>query len=182
MPSNRRRLIVPAVAVALASIAAWPHAASSDPPATQPTTAAVATPPEPVVGPIAYYIDKCARCHGDVSAAYVGLEHPKRGKPLERIIDDMAAGPSQSPLDAEGLKQQTALHEAMFGKTPFVWLDPTPGHRVTGEVLPGTTLTFEPTGGAAADVDVTDNRFDFPRKPGTLTAKRDDHTTKYDVR
>lgn len=180
MRSDRRHIVVPTVALAAALAVAWPRPAASEPPATQPTTMATAA--GPVVGPIAYYIDKCARCHGDVSAAYVGVDHPKRGKALEQVIDDMAYGPAQSPLDPEGLKQQTALHEAMFGKTPFVWIDPTPGARVTGEALPGTTVTFEPAGGAAADVAVADNRFDLPRKPGTLVAKRGERIVKHDVR
>jgi hypothetical protein len=122
----------------------------------------------PVVGPIAYYVASCARCHGDITATYVGLQNPKRGKELEQIIDDMAYGPAQAPLDAEGLKQQTALHEAMFGKTPFVWLDPTAKDRLRGEVLPGTTLTFQPATGEVTKPAVTDNRFDFPKQSGTL--------------
>lgn len=122
----------------------------------------------PAVGPIAYYVASCARCHGDITATYVGLQNPKRGKELEQIVDEMAAGPAQAPLDAEGLKQQTALHEAMFGKTPFIWLDPSSRDRLRGEVLPGTTLTFQPTIGEPAKPAVVDNRFDLPKQPGTL--------------
>ena len=170
MRSNRRKTVLSAVVLATVACAfALPlrGKGASDTSTSQPAEAAA-----PAVGPIAYYVAKCARCHGDVSAAYVGLEHPKTGKVLEQEIDDMATGPSQSPLDPEGLKQQTALHEAMFRKTPFVWIDPSVKDRIAGEVLNGTNLTFETATGPGPAPIVTENRFELPKQPGTLIARR----------
>ena len=179
MPTRRTQFL-PAFAVAgVACAFAFAGRAVSDPPATSPA----APDATPVVGPIAYYVANCARCHGDLSAAYNGLANPKTGKALEGVIAQMAEGPAQAPLDDDGLKQQTALHEAMFRKAPFVWLDPAVKTRVGGEVLPGTTLTFRPTSGPAVTPTVgDDDRFDLPRTPGTLLAKRGDQVVKVPVR
>lgn len=180
MRSNRRQSLLSAVALATVACAfALPlrGEGASDASTSQPAEQAT-----PAVGPIAYYVAKCARCHGDVSAAYVGLEHPKTGKVLEQEIDDMASGPSQSPLDPEGLKQQTAMHEAMFRKTPFVWIDPNVKDRVAGEVLNGTTLTFETPAGPSAAPTVTENRFELPKQAGTLIAKRGEAVVRIPVR
>ena len=101
---------------------------------------------------------------------------------LKKEIDDMATGPGQAPLDAVGLKDQTALHEAMFGKTPFAWVDSSNKTRIVGEALPETTLSFQPSSGAAVAVTITDNHFDIPKQPGTLIARRGDAVVKIEVK
>ncbi|HEX8324918.1 MAG TPA: hypothetical protein VF595_13515 [Tepidisphaeraceae bacterium] len=168
MPERRHSIRLPAVTLAVAACAlAWPRPATSETPASQPTTAAA-----PVVGPIAYFIDRCARCHGEINAPYLGLDKPKRGHAMEEAIAEMAAGPAQAPLEPDGLRQQVALHDAIFDKKPFVWLDPTRRDVIAGEVLPGTTLTFEGSKGTVTPL-VKDNRFELPRQAGTLIGERE---------
>lgn len=144
----------------------------SEPAASQPDDAGPAA-----VGPIAYYVAKCARCHGDIAASYEGVTRPQTGKQLEATIDEMAYGPAQAPLDAKGLKDQTALHEAMFRKQAFVWLDESRKDKLAGELLPGTTLTAEP----AAKIKVAGTTFELPRQKGVLIAKRGEHVLRVPI-
>ena len=173
-PLSRIRAVMTTCGI-VACVFAIPRPAASEGPASQPATDA--TPP---VGPITYYVANCARCHGDVSAPYVGLDHPKRGKALKNAIDQMADGPGNAPLDAAGLDQQAAMHEAIFGQAPFAWVNPARHDVIAGEVLPGTTLAFE-AGDRRETPTVTDNRFEIPRRPGTLTATRGTATVRVPI-
>lgn len=150
------------------------QSSASQPAATRPADAA------PAVGPIAYYVANCARCHGDIAEPYLGLDQPKRGQDMVEAIEEMAAGPAQAPLEPDALRQQVALHNAIFDKKPFVWIDPTRRDAVAGEVLPGTTLSFEGPDGTSAP-PVKDNRFELPRRPVTLIGKRGGHRVRLPV-
>lgn len=110
--------------VAVAALFLQRSPAQNPPPTSQPTTQPLDDRPIPETkGPITYYVQHCARCHGDISAAYIGIKHPKRGAELRKVIADMATGPAQAPLEDAALDEQTKLHEAMFDDKPYAWLD-----------------------------------------------------------
>ncbi|HEX8341376.1 MAG TPA: hypothetical protein VF624_10755 [Tepidisphaeraceae bacterium] len=132
------------------------------PPATQPAV---------VVGPITYYNNNCNRCHGQVDAAYPDSKNPPKGEQLKQVIQEMAEGPAQAPLDEAALAEQVKLHEAIFGGGPYVWTphllqqskDLPP---VLSETIPGTKLVNRTEKG---DVPIVVNGYQFSR-PGVRTS------------
>jgi hypothetical protein len=72
-------------------------------------------------GPLTYFQNNCARCHGDYGSAY-GEAFGKHltDAQLEKVIDDMAFGPGNAPLQPRELAVQIAYHKAMIAGQPFV--------------------------------------------------------------
>jgi cytochrome c553 len=119
---------------------------------TQPTTRPVA------FAPITYFETNCANCHGPYGNAYgdafgKGLSDPD----LSKMIDDMAHGPGNAPVDATQLQVLVNYHKAMIAKRPFVIVNAIEQvddqAKLSGEVTPTATVTVN-------------------RKPATV----DDHT------
>jgi hypothetical protein len=71
-------------------------------------------------GPLSYFQDNCARCHGDYGSAYgEGFGKHLADAQLEKVIDDMAFGPGNAPLQPRELAVQVAYHKAMIAGQPF---------------------------------------------------------------
>ena len=95
--------------------------------------------------PMAYFDQKCARCHGPQGSFY--------GKDFGRDLDDaklhatvnmMASGPAQAPISAPQLEIEVAYHRALIAKQPFVVVtDVTRDEKsltLHGEATPGSAL------------------------------------------
>lgn len=156
------RVLHAAVFGAAAGLAGCDRAATPPQPADaskasdlQPTT----TPADPAasVAPaaITYFQDHCASCHGP----YARFAGPQYGRSLSdeallRKIEEMAAGPGRSPLDAAGLAAQAAYHRSLVQGTPFVSLTAKTDDEARGEVTPGATVEVLAGGQShAASVD-----------------------------
>jgi hypothetical protein len=144
---------------------------------TPPTTPVFAAPPtsQPVEGPITYYNNNCNRCHGQVDNAYADSHNPPKGEALKKIIQEMAEGPAQAPLDEAGLAEQVKLHEAIFGGGPYVWM---PLKLVTTpyETIPGTRIVFATERGDQPVKVTDDGKFFLPAGRGMFKAERNDKT------
>lgn len=113
-------------------------------PTTVPTTASSITPN--AFAPIAYFETNCARCHGPYGTAY-GAEFGRHlsDEQLTKVVDDMAAGPGNAPVEADQLKILVDYHKAMIAKRPFVAVTKAAlaGEKVSleGEVTPDASVT-----------------------------------------
>lgn len=98
--------------------------------------------------PLDYFAKACARCHGPNGSAYgesfgEGLtEHE-----LVEVVDEMAIGPANWPLNEEELDVQVAFHRSMLRKTPFIVWNYREGNTLRGEVLPGSRVEIESESG-----------------------------------
>ena len=95
--------------------------------------------------PLAYFNEKCARCHGEYGSFY-GDDFAKGrdDASLHAIVAEMANGPAQAPLAPADLEVVTAWHRAFRDKKPFVAVvkseKTADGWQLSGEVSPGATL------------------------------------------
>lgn len=144
-----------------------PATASATAPANPPPPVAAAPAVPQTNGPITYYVMNCARCHGDISSAYVDVTRPKRGDALKQVIADMATGPADAPLDEAGLSEQVRLHEAMFDHKPYAWTDPAIKNLYAGEQLDNTKVTLT-VGDLLRDPGTDGYRFAFNSREGIL--------------
>jgi hypothetical protein len=111
-------------------------------PSTQPLT----------VGPISYFEDHCARCHGSYGSGYLPesmQRHDAAG--LKKLIRDMAAGPAQAPLEEADLDAQVAYHIALLNQSLFITITERTATTLTGEATPGAILHLK-TGDRIVDV------------------------------
>lgn len=90
---------------------------------------------------ITYFQDHCASCHGPY-ARFAGPQYSRSlsDTALVRKIEEMAAGPGRSPLDAAGLAAQTAYHRSLVQGTPYVSITARENDGLRGEVTPGATV------------------------------------------
>lgn len=98
-----------------------------------PATAPARLTPAPKA--IAYYDAACRRCHGPEGSFY----GPELGKTLTdaqliHVVDDMARGPAQEPLDPPGLAAQTAFHRAIIAGDPYLSVTGIQPAELSGEV------------------------------------------------
>ena len=92
-------------------------------------------------GPIAYFEDRCSRCHGSMGSMYdLKLLASRSKKKLEEDIKRMAEGPAQAPLVPADVQRQVQLHQAMASSKPYIFVFPAKGRRLTGEVTAGSTV------------------------------------------
>lgn len=103
---------------------------------------------EPVeVEPLAYFEDKCARCHGPQGRNYGDAfgedlsEHE-----LHEVVDEMAAGPGFAPLEGEALEIQVAYHRSLIANEPFIIWNQAQGQTWSGEVYPGSSVRVKVDG------------------------------------
>lgn len=155
------------------SAVALSHTGSAEsPPATsQPAPRPQDKPIPETNGPITYYVEHCARCHGDISAAYVGVKKPKHRAELRKVIEDMATGPANAPLDKEGLDEQAKLHEAMFGDKPYAWIDRSQNPAVV-EKLENTEVRLVYGDTVETPRRTDDYRAEFNRRDGKLVVTK----------
>jgi hypothetical protein len=101
------------------------------------------------VGPISYFEDSCARCHGAFGDLYA-LPFVTPDEELPRVIEEMAAGPAQAPLEGAPLAALIDYHRSMRDGLPFAALVGREGEHLVFEVTPDAALEVD--GGAATRV------------------------------
>lgn len=100
-------------------------------------------PPEPLkLGPRAYFVDHCQRCHGvdgfNYPAGFAKDEGPEK---LRADIIRMANGAGNAPLkEKQDVDVQVAYHELMSERRPFIAWTKRDGLTLKGEVSDGATL------------------------------------------
>ena len=95
--------------------------------------------------PLAYFNANCSRCHGENGAFYAdNFAHDRDDASLREIIDEMASGPGQAPLNPAELDAVAAWHRALRDKKPFVIIVKSEKNgdnwQLSGEVSPGAAL------------------------------------------
>ncbi len=95
------------------------------------------------LGPIDYFEQKCARCHGTMGSFY-GPDFAKdlSDQELVQKIRDMAQGPAKAPLPERALAMQTAFHRSMVDGSPFLCVLRGGRTGYFGEVTPGSVVTL----------------------------------------
>lgn len=90
------------------------------------------------VGPLTFFEDRCARCHGPYGAMYVpGMSERLDRRTLARVVREMVEGPAQARLDPQDLAALTAFHLSLDDARPFLAVTRRDGARFAGEVTPG---------------------------------------------
>lgn len=94
-----------------------------------------ANPVLPKVGPISYFDDHCAKCHGPQGSFY-GDDFGKNLKEgaLHKVVDDMCRHQGEAPLDGADLEAEVAYHRAMIAKEPFLAITKITSMQISGEV------------------------------------------------
>ncbi len=127
-------------------------APATEPPAIKQPAAAAATPLG--FGPIGYFENHCARCHGPYGSFY-GDEFAAslEGDHLREVVKEMVFGAAQSSLKDPEIDLLTAYHRSMVAGEPFlVVMQVAP--ELGGEVTPGAAvMLLLESGEVAAKVD-----------------------------
>lgn len=97
--------------------------------------------------PIDYFDRNCARCHGNYGTNYGPTLAMLPDAKLKQVIDEMASGPGQAPLDELQLERETAYHRSLRDGKPFVAVtkinEQPDGLMLSGEVTPDTKLSIQ---------------------------------------
>ena len=97
--------------------------------------------------PIDYFDRNCARCHGNYGANYLPTFMALPEEKLKTLIDEMAHGPAQAPIDATQLERETAYHRSLQDGKPFIAVtkieESSTGMVLSGEATPKSTLTLK---------------------------------------
>lgn len=87
-------------------------------------------------GPVEFFENQCARCHGTGGSNFVVASLKKRSAAsLKAEIKSMASGPGQSPISGRDLDAQVALHQSFIKGKPFLSLTRLMGTGLSGEVI-----------------------------------------------
>lgn len=102
------------------------------------------TPSRPVpalsIGPISFFEERCARCHGSFGSMYGPALAHLPDPALIRAVDDMVIGPAASELTAPDLAALVAFHRSLSGAGPFLAVTEANDHSLGGEVTPGAAV------------------------------------------
>lgn len=111
--------------------------------AKQPEPRPATEPSAPSFKPIAYFQDKCARCHGPYGMFY-GDEFGKslNDAELRHKVHDMVFGAAQSSLSEAEVNVLTAYHRSMVQGSPFLIVT-SAGPQASGEATSGATLEIQ---------------------------------------
>jgi hypothetical protein len=150
-----------------------------------PPAEGLALPAVPVsVGPLTFFEDRCARCHGAGGSLYALPFKAAGDRELRAEVARMVTGPARAWLDPATLEALTAFHRSIRDRRPFVAvLVPGPGMR--GEATPGAAVRaridgawFEAT---RADVAWEIPGSSAPRHEAVVEATLDGRTTRLDL-
>ncbi|MGN6367516.1 MAG: hypothetical protein ACTHN5_04575 [Phycisphaerae bacterium] len=153
-------------------------------PAVSPATLPAERPVNaPAFAAMTYYDNDCAKCHGPEGASY----GPSLGRHLDdagliKACADMAAGPSQDPIQGRDLDTETAFHRALIMGNPYLSVTAIDGDKWSGEVMVDAKVTIH-VGGREISADVSDWNWTATlpagTRPGdvTITAEVDGRTT-----
>ncbi len=132
-----------ALAALLLAMAACERAPSPPTPAAPPPPAA-AVPAGPVerltVGPITFFNESCARCHGSYGSNYGEALRQPGDDELTRIIGEMIVGPAMSDLPQPDIRAQVAYHRSLIDGRPFVAVTGRDASSISGEITPGAAV------------------------------------------
>jgi len=136
-------LVIPLLLAPLpAVIAAWPGGAEPtvQPPATQ--AALDAEQLDFARRPITYFNQECGACHGNYGSFWgEGFAAAYDDAGLRKVVDEMAVGPAQMPLEGVALDVQVAYHRSLVDGKPFVTVFTDKG-ALMGEVTPGSEVVL----------------------------------------
>lgn len=188
MQHKCRQLIRLATAAAsiclLATVAIDLRAEPATSPATQPAATQMAA---LTIGPMAYFDQNCARCHGQYGSFY-GSEFGKglTDSKLHDVVRDMAEGPGNAPLADADLAAEIAYHRSMIKRTPFIAITKSDTTELSGEVTAGATVTLT-NAGKTIEAKVDEHSFtiklDGPlATDASVAAKIADKTTKLSIK
>lgn len=109
-----------------------------------------ATPEKSAFAPLDYFAANCARCHGPYGEFYgAGFAQNKTDDQLRQIVQEMAEGPGNAPLENAELDILTAYHLSLRDQKPFLVVvkRETDGDFVnwSGEATPDSKLTYGQT-------------------------------------
>lgn len=93
-------------------------------------------------GPISYFNDQCARCHGD-DGSFAGVAFvaaPASDAELVRAVEEMVEGPAEDRVEGAELGALIAFHRTLVLDEPFVAVTKIDPDEVTGEVSPGARV------------------------------------------
>lgn len=121
-----------AVAVVIAAVYAASAASADETSGSQPLH----------FGPISYFEQNCANCHGSLGSNYgdtfgVGRTDAQ----LFKSVEEMCEGPGNAPLKGEELEAEVAFHRALARKQPFVSWTSAENSNLSGEATPGSQLS-----------------------------------------
>lgn len=139
----------------------------------------------PGFGPIGYFENHCARCHGPYGAFY-GDEFAASldGDHLRDVVQEMVFGAAQSSLEDPEIDLLTAYHRSMAAGEPFVVVT-TGMPELAGEVTPGATVRVQ-TAEGQHDAAVEGHRWRLPGvtldRASSITAEIDGRATRIDPR
>lgn len=123
-----------------------------------PTTAAPSSQPVALSdGPISYFQDRCARCHGPYGSGYLPDSQLRLDDvALRNIIRDMAAGPAMAPIEGPDLDAQVGFHRSLLDARPFLAIVKRDAGSLEGEVSPGSRVVLK-AGDQTIEAKVTDH-------------------------
>jgi hypothetical protein len=137
----RFRLVIalPLLASIPAMLCAWPTP-RSEPPASQPVVDGEQL--DFARRPITYFNQECGSCHGNYGSFWgEGFAAAYDDAGLREVVEEMAAGPAQAPLEGQALDVQVAYHRSLVDGKPFVTIF-TSGEGLAGEVTPGSEVVL----------------------------------------
>ncbi len=181
--SARNRRACGGLAALLLVLAACERTPSPPVPAG-PAAAALAGPVEPLtVGPITFFNESCARCHGSYGSNYGEALRRLGDDELTRIVGEMIVGPAMSDLSQPDTRAQVAYHRSLIDGRPFVAMTGRDASSISGEVTPGAAVGVV-AGGRRVGATVTGHtwRAEIPGGGGALVieARAGDAVTTID--
>lgn len=118
-------------------------------------------------GPVSTYAIYCVKCHGSPEVAYPEVKVHKRNEELKAKIREMAETRAMVALDDKEVEELFVLHNAMFDRRPYVWIDPAVTDAVAGEIIPGSQVRAGKT-----RANVEDRYFVLPRTDDRVVVTR----------
>lgn len=117
-------------------------------------------------GPISYFEQNCARCHGPLGSNFgakfaANLDNER----LFVVVNQMAKGPGNAPLADLALEAEVAFHRALAKKEPFISWAGTASGKLVGEVTPDSQLVFV-AAGSETSATLEDERWTVPLVTG----------------
>lgn len=142
-------------------------------PKTAPPDAKDEGPSPQTLGPITYFNDKCANCHGNYGSFWgEGFAAELSDEALREVVEEMAAGPAQAPLNEAAVEVQTAYHRSLVDGKPFIvaWRE---GETWKGEVTPEAKIR-----GDSQEAEVEGHTWSLSGEQSELVVTKGEATTK----